>query len=837
MERRAIQLEGIVQGVGFRPYVHHLATRLELTGFVRNETGSVLIEVEGHPSEVDRFLTQLLREPPPLARIEHVSWSRQSLQGDSAFEIKRSQVAAEGPIYISPDVATCPECRRELRDPSDRRYGYPFLNCTQCGPRLTIITGAPYDRLRTTMAGFEMCAECRAEYENPSDRRFHAQPIACARCGPRLSLHRADGSVIATDDPLAAFADALRQGGIGALKGLGGFHLACDARSNAAVSLLRARKHRDEKPFAVTVADLEIARSLCEIDAAEEALLTSPRAPIVLLRRRADARIASGVAPGNPSLGIMLPYTPLHHLLVRQLGDVPLVMTSGNRSDEPMAYENKSALEQLRGIADLFLLHDRPIRVRCDDSVVRVAAGGELPLRRSRGYAPEPVALPVTLDAPILAVGGQLKGTFGLGRQRGAFLSHHLGDLDHLAAYQAFERDVVLYEELFGIRPQIIAHDLHPEYASTHYATARAERERLRLVAVQHHHAHLASCLAEHGRTQPAIGVILDGTGYGTDGAIWGGEFLVGDLRGFQRSAHLRYTRMPGGERAIREPWRLALAHLVDADVDPAILGGGVSTAQIRTIRTMLDRGVNSPQTSSMGRLFDAVAALAAVRTHVSYEGQAAIELEWLATNADFEKPYPFDVRVSPGCGTASQKQCFTQESAPVPNTASAKQCHYEPPTSLQIDVRQMIRAVAADVRSGVEPRRIARRFHTTITEIIVGVCARIRDYCGLESVVLSGGVFMNVLLLTESSERLRSAGFEVLRHRRVPPNDGGLSLGQLAVAATVVGQAVPDDRHKTGVHQSDSPSGGVVGQALPDDRGQTPGRPTPRQAQPDLQE
>jgi hydrogenase maturation protein HypF len=778
MERRAIQIEGIVQGVGFRPYVHHLASRLALAGFVCNETGSVLIEIEGQSSEVDEFLAELLREPPPLARIEHVSWSRQSPRGDSGFEIKPSQGTTDGPIYISPDVATCPECLRELCDPDDRRFGYPFLNCTQCGPRLTIITGAPYDRPHTTMAAFEMCAECRAEYQTPPDRRFHAQPTACARCGPRLSLHLADGAETSAADALAAFADALRAGQIGALKGLGGFHLTCDARSEVAVAQLRARKHRDEKPFAVMVADLLMAQSLCEISDAEAALLTSPRAPIVLLRRRERARIASAVAPGNPSLGVMLPYTPLHHRLLQRLAGVPLVMTSGNRSDEPMAYENASALELLQGIADIFLMHNRPIRVRCDDSVVCVATGGELLLRRSRGYAPEPVSLPKTFDAPILAVGGQLKGTFALGRQREAFLSHHLGDLDHLGAYQAFERDVVLYEELFGIHPQIIAHDLHPEYASTHYAQARAESEGQRLVAVQHHHAHLASCLAEHGRTQSAIGVIFDGTGYGADGAIWGGEFLVGNLGGFQRAAHLRYTRMPGGERAIREPWRLAVANLIDAEVDPAILADRVSPVQMRTIRTMLARGVNSPHTSSMGRLFDAVAALAGVRTHVSYEGQAAIECEWLATAADAGEAYPFELHASSTTlsGTASKKQCDQAQS---PRT--------------QIDVRPMIRAIAADVRGGLEARRIARRFHTTITEIIVSVCSLIRDDWGMESVVLSGGVFMNALLLAESVERLRNVGFEVLRHRRVPPNDGGLSLGQLAVAATVVGQAVPD--------------------------------------------
>jgi hydrogenase maturation protein HypF len=494
------------------------------------------------------------------------------------------------------------------------------------------------------------------------------------------------------------------------------------------------------------VRDLDAAQQLGVVSPEEYDLLDSRRRPIVLLRKRPAIAIADAVAPGNPFLGVMLPYTPLHHLLLQAVGDVPLVMTSGNRSDEPIAYEDAEALERLADIADLFLMSNRPIHARCDDSVTRVVGIQELPLRRSRGYAPLPVALPVTCPCPILAVGGQLKGTFALGRDRHAFLSHHLGDLDHYEAYRAFERDVALYQQLFGIEPLVIAHDLHPDYASTRYARERG----LPVVPVQHHHAHMASCMAEHGLTEPVIGVALDGTGYGTDGAIWGGEFLVGDYKQYHRAAHLRYVGLPGGDQAIREPWRMALAHLRDAQADIKCLEGRVAPAALRTCLTMLERNFNSPPTSSAGRLFDAVAALAGARLRVSFEGQAAMELEWLATEAPADGAYPFDIG----------------------------------PAGI-IDTRPLIRAVAEDVQRGVAAAAIARRFHTTLVEMIAAVCERIRSEHGRDEVVLSGGVFLNALLTREVSARLTAAGFRVYRHRRVPPNDGGLSLGQLAVAAS----------------------------------------------------
>jgi hydrogenase maturation protein HypF len=764
MERRVIAVHGVVQGVGFRPFVYGLAARLALAGFVKNRAGSVWIEVEGDSRSLDSFLDELASSPPPLARIDRLVWERRPPQGDDEFRIQPSDVESAGPIFVSPDVATCADCLVELFDPADRRYLYPFLNCTHCGPRLTIVTGAPYDRQRTTMAAFPMCPACRAEYDNPADRRFHAQPTCCPTCGPRLQLLDARGQPIAEADPLAHFVAALRAGRLGALKGLGGYHLACDARSGAVVAELRNRKHRDEKPFALMVRDIESAETLCEIQPAERELLRSPRRPIVLLRKRPGSPIAEAVAPGNPFLGIMLPYTPLHHLLLRSLDGIPLVMTSGNRSDEPIAYEDHDAVARLADIADLFLTHNRPIRVRCDDSVTRVVEGGEQPLRRSRGYAPQPISLPLECPVPLLAVGGQLKGTFALGRGRHAFLSHHLGDLDHYDAYRAFQKDIALYERLFDIRPAVIVHDLHPDYASTGYARQRAAEEGVRLLAVQHHHAHMASCMAEHGLIEPVIGVAFDGTGYGTDGSIWGGEFLVGDHRHFRRVAHLRPVAMPGGDQAIREPWRMALAHLIDASCPDDLLAGRIPAVSRRAVSRMLERRFNAPLTSSAGRLFDAVAALAGVRDRVHFEGQAAVELEWLAAATAPDEVYPLD---------------FVE----VPEEDQQE-------GGLVADTRPLIRAIARDSTHGIEPARIARRFHATLVVLIATLCGRVREKTGLEVVVLSGGVFMNTLLLREASQRLREEGFRVYHHRQVPPNDGGLSLGQLAVAAGCLTEA-----------------------------------------------
>jgi hydrogenase maturation protein HypF len=753
-ERRAIAVSGIVQGVGFRPFVYRLASGLSLGGFVRNQTSGVWIEVEGEGPALDRFLDELARKAPPLARIEELRWEPRATRGESRFRIESSQVAPSAGVFISPDVAPCTSCLRELFDPHDRRYLYPFLNCTECGPRLTIVRGAPYDRDRTTMHSFSMCGPCRAEYEDPGDRRFHAQPTACPTCGPKLALRDREGRLVPAPDPLRAFVEAIRNGRIGALKGLGGYHLACDARSDETVSELRRRKRRDEKPLALMVGDLAAAEAICQVGSAERDLLLSPRRPIVLLRRRAGCGIAEKVAPANPYLGVMLPYTPLHHLLFHQWPGASLVMTSGNLSDEPIAYDDADALERLRAIADFFLLHDRPIQLRCDDSVTRVLAGRELPLRRSRGYAPEPVSLPFSCPRPILALGGQLKTTFALARGRHAFLSQHLGDLDDFEAYRAFVRDLDLYQELFEIRPEILAHDLHPDYATTRYARERGTGGVVRH-AVQHHHAHLASCMADNLLTEPVIGVTFDGTGYGSDGAIWGGEFMVGDYLSFERAAHLRYVRLPGGERAIREPWRMAVAYLEAAGEEPGELAERLDPTALATVRKMIARGLNAPWTSSAGRLFDAVAALTGVRERVTYEGQAAMELEWLATDRPPEEGYRFE--------------CLEPKDSTAP---------------LVVDTLPLIRGIVRDRAAGVERWRLARRFHTTVAEIIARVCGRLRERYGLEAVVLSGGCFMNALLTEDALARLTARGFRVYRHRRVPPNDGGLSLGQLAVAA-----------------------------------------------------
>ncbi len=751
MERRAIEVRGIVQGVGFRPFVYKLAASHCLGGSVRNHAAGVVIEVEGEPAVLDGFLAELAARGPPLAHIEQLSWEQQSPRGETEFRIEASEIGQAHAVFISPDVAACADCLAELFDPADRRFGYPFLNCTNCGPRLTIITGAPYDRPRTTMTGFAMCAACRAEYDDPANRRFHAQPTACPVCGPRLQLLDAAGQPVSTADPLADFARALLSGKIGALKGLGGYHLVCDARNAATVAELRRRKHHDEKPFAVMVPDVATAATLCNVGPDEQKLLQSPQAPIVLIPKRKTDAIADTVAPGNPCLGVMLPYTPLHHLLVRAIGGIPLVMTSGNQSDEPIAYRD-DVVEKLAGIADLFLTHNRPIHVRCDDSVTRVIDGIESFVRRSRGFAPRPVRLPFDCPRAVLAVGGQLKATFALAQGRQAFLSHHIGDLDHFGAFRAFERDVTLYEQLLAIRPEWLVHDLHPDYASTRFAAERAARSAIPLLAVQHHHAHMTSCMAENGLTEPVIGVTFDGTGYGTDGAVWGGEFLTGDYREFRRAGHLRYVGMPGGEQAIREPWRMALSHLTDAGEMGSFGRLKVSPTEECVVRSLLEKGVNTPPTSSAGRLFDAVAALAGVRDRVSYEGQAAIELEWLAAESPAAGAYPFELSA-------------------------------EPDGALVVDTRPLIRAVVADTRADAGARVIARRFHSALVEVIAAVCGQIRAETSLDAVVISGGVFLNALLTREVCARLGRDGFRVYRHRLVPPNDGGLSLGQVAVA------------------------------------------------------
>jgi hydrogenase maturation protein HypF len=686
--------------------VHRLAQQHGVAGFVLNDGQGVLVEAEGDPDALVRFTAAITAEAPPLARVHEVVSARIDPQGGTDFVVVASATGGTQTALIPPDVATCDDCLRELRDPADRRHGYPFVNCTNCGPRFTIVTALPYDRPNTTMAPFELCAACRREYEDPADRRFHAEPIACPVCGPRLSL------------PLEAAAAVIRRGGIVAVKGLGGWHLACDATDELAVGSLRNRKQRDEKPLAVMTPNPD---ALAFVNDAERELLTSSARPIVLCRRRPDAAVAVSVAPGSPWLGLFLPYTPLHHLLCEHVG-TPLVMTSGNRSDEPIAVGDEDARRRLGDIADAFLGHDRPIHRRCEDSVVRE----EFPLRRSRGYAPASVSLPVAAPVALVAAGAELKSTFCVVRGGDAFLSPHLGDLDSAAAYEAFRSDLELYVEMLRIEPAFIACDLHPGYLST----AWAHEQGLPLVEVQHHHAHAASCLAEHGETGGALAVVLDGTGLGTDATLWGGEVLRCDLAEFERVAHLEPVALPGGEAAIREPWRAAAAYL-EAAQRP------VPFERWPAVRESLK--VNAPLSSGAGRLFDAVAALLGLRERVSYEGQAAIELEWLAGEVPAE-PYA----------------CSGLRGA------------------------DLVTAVHDDLAAGRPRSQIAAAFHEGVAAAFSGACAE----AGGDTVVLSGGCFQNLRLLASLRRRLEDEGFRVLSHRLVPPNDGGVSYGQAAVAA-----------------------------------------------------
>lgn len=708
-----------MQGVGFRPHVHRLATRCGLAGFVSNDGEGVVIEVEGHEASLEAFAAALAADAPPLARIDSVTAVRIPVLGERDFVVARSRADGHAAL-IPPDVATCDACLAELFDPADRRYRYPFLNCTDCGPRFTIVVGTPYDRPLTTMARFELCADCRREYEDPSDRRFHAEPIACPACGPRLS------------QPLEDAVRVLLHGGIVAVKGIGGYHLACDATSRDAVARLRERKRREEKPLAVMTPDPELLATLSDD---ERAVLRSPARPIVLVRRRADAAVVEEVAPGSPSLGLMLPYSPLHHLLCADTGR-PLVMTSGNLSDEPIAVEDEDARRRLGAIADLVLSHDRPIHRRCEDSVWRA----EFPIRRSRGYVPGAVALPLPAGRPLVAVGAELKATFCVARASDAFLSPHLGDLTSEHAYRAFRADLALYLEMLGVEPALLACDLHPDYLSTRWAWEQG----LPVEEVQHHHAHAAACLAEHGERGPALAIVLDGTGYGTDGTIWGGEVLRCDLVSFERLAHLEAVPLPGGDAAVREPWRVAAAHLERA-------GRPVPWEQWPDVRQSL--GVNAPLSSGAGRLFDAVSALLGVRERVSYEGQAAIELEHLAGDVEAE-PYP--CRLDPPRGDPRHRPTIIRGS-------------------------DLVAAVHDDLVAGRDRREIAAAFHEGVALAFVEACVRAG---GADTVVLSGGCFQNLRLLASIRDRLEGHGLRVLSHALVPPNDAGVSYGQAAVAA-----------------------------------------------------
>jgi hydrogenase maturation protein HypF len=752
--RSQIQVRGIVQGVGFRPYVYSLAERRALKGRVLNNCAGVLIDVEGEEHAIEQFVKELKGHPPPLAEIEAFE-RRDGLTPVNYrdFLIIESDTAGEKFTPISADVATCRDCLRELFDPSDRRYRYPFINCVNCGPRFTIIEGVPYDRAQTTMRDFTMCRDCRAEYENPLDRRFHAEPVACPVCGPRLWLADAMGRK-AKPDPLVgdgALMQArflLLNGNILAIKGLGGFHLACDALNEEAVERLRRRKRREEKPFALMAGSMDVIAKYCFVSEAEAELISSPRRPIVLLERRPGIAIPAAVAPGVTTLGFMLPYTPLHYLLLENLNR-PLVMTSGNISDEPICYEDREAIERLGRLADYFLLHNRRIHMRADDSVTRVQDGREMILRRSRGYAPMPIRTSFKFARQILACGAELKNTFCLARGDHAFISHHIGDLENLETLRSFESGIEHFKRLFDLRPEVVAYDLHPEYLSTKYAMALDEE--LIKIGVQHHHAHVASCLADNGVEGEVIGVAMDGLGFGEDGRLWGGEFFVADFAEAERIAHLDYVPMPGGVKAIREPWRMAAIYLHRAMGDQFLnldlpFVNGIDRRAWKALRQMAARGINSPQTSSMGRLFDAVSSLLGLRNEIGYEGQAAIELETIADRSVSEG-YEFEI----GAGV--------------------------------IKAEAVIRRAVDDLLNGCPASEVSARFHLAVAHLIAAVAVAVRSERHINRVALSGGVFQNILLLDRARRALRDAGFEVFTHNRVPPNDGGVSLGQAAVA------------------------------------------------------
>jgi hydrogenase maturation protein HypF len=754
--RTAIRVEGIVQGVGFRPFVYTLATGLGLAGHVGNDVDGVFVEVEGAPAAVSEFLILLERDAPPLARIERITTAPMTPSGSQSFAIAASGPAGPRRTLVSADTATCADCLAELADPADRRFAYPFINCTNCGPRFTIVRDVPYDRPLTTMAEFAMCGQCAAEYHDPADRRFHAQPTCCPACGPRLALTNPAGTPL-PGDPLIRAVRLLNDGQILAVKGLGGYHLAADAGNQTATAALRARKHREDKPFAVLAADLTAASTLADIDQAAAELLTGPSRPIVLLPRRPHADVAAATAPGNRQLGIMLPYTPLHHLLAGAVGR-PIVLTSGNVSDEPIAYDDADALARLGGIADAFLTHDRAIHVRTDDSVARVFRGRPMLIRRSRGYVPEPVTVDHEFPRQVLACGAELKNTFCLAKERHAFISHHIGDLENAETLRSFTEGIEHFRRLFDLDPQVVAHDLHPEYLSTKYAL---DLDGVELQGVQHHHAHIASCLADNRADGPVIGVAFDGTGYGTDGTIWGGEFLVADLAGFERGGHLAPVPMPGGAAAIRQPWRMAAAYLDAAfsGAPPERLGVVQrNSAHWAAVVAMATRGINSPVTSSAGRLFDAVAALLDVRDAINYEGQAAVELEQLAD----------------------------------PDEAGWYRARIENHVPFGINGLDLVRAAAEDIAAGTARELVAARFHHGVAALVEAGCLLLRERHGLGTVALSGGVFQNLLLLREAVSRLEARGFRVLVHSRVPCNDGGISLGQAVVAGARDRLALP---------------------------------------------
>ena len=750
--RLSIHIEGIVQGVGFRPFIYNLARSYSLSGYVLNNTRGVDVEVEGDKERIQLFLQGIKTKSPPLAVIEKINWQELPPADYRNFEIKSSRKEKDKFLPLSPDISICDECLRELLDPRDRRYLYPFINCTNCGPRFTIIKDVPYDRQRTTMDKFKMCPDCESEYHDPSNRRFHAQPNACWRCGPTMKLLNSKGEQVQCNDPVTLAVELIKKGGILAVKGIGGYHLACDGTNSRVIRRLRERKNRIDKPFALMMLNLKQVRKFCQINRQEEHLLLSPRRPIVLLKR-GDKNLPQEIAPKNRYLGVMLPYTPLHYLLLKEAG-VPLIMTSGNISEEPIAYKDEDALYRLSRIADFFLLHNREIRIRVDDSVGRVVERKPMLIRRSRGYAPQPLRLNFEARKCVLAMGGHLKNTFCFLKKGYAFVSHHIGDLENLSALVSLEEGIEHYERIFHCHPQIISCDLHPNYASTNLAREYARKRCLPLISVQHHHAHVVSVLAEQGVKDKVIGVVFDGSGLGSDGTLWGGEFLIADFLDFKRAGHLRYIPLPGGVGAIKEPWKMSIAYLYEIYKDERALFAREIFPQrgkeINLVENLIRKRINSPLTSSAGRLFDAVAAILGIRERINYEGQAAVELEMLSQD-EREKFYPFKIT--------------------------------EGGENFIVDTLPLVEAVVEERRKKIKRELIAGRFHWTLSKIILKVCQLIREKHRLNQVVLSGGVFQNSLLLKQVLYLLRSSGFRVILPGFIPPNDGGISLGQAVIA------------------------------------------------------
>jgi len=754
---KRININGIVQGVGFRPYIYQLAVRHKLRGHVANTASGVHIHVEGPPAAIEAFLDSIPAEAPPLAQITDVRTSAADPEHNASFSIVASHEDTGKSALISPDVAVCDDCLAEMRNPRDRRFRYPFINCTNCGPRYTIIDDIPYDRPKTAMKQFRMCPLCQAEYDDPDNRRFHAQPNACPVCGPHVKLLNGGGERLDVADPVREVVSWLRQGRIVAIKGLGGFHLAVDAENEDAVRRLRQRKHREEKPFALMARDTDAIRDFARLDVEEIAVLSSPQRPILLLRKQAHHSIAPAVAPNNRYFGVMLPYAPLHHLILD--GDfTALVMTSANLSEEPLVIANHEAVERLRGIADGFLVHNRDILLRCDDSIVRKTAGTTRFVRRARGYVPTPVFLSHT-PLPILACGAELKNTICLTKEDRAFVSQHIGDLENLATFDAFRDTITHLKQILDVQPRALACDMHPDYLSTRYAQAQQD---LPVVQVQHHHAHIVSGMAENHLDDRVIGLAFDGTGYGTDGTIWGGEVLLVEKARFERAAHLEPLPMPGGAAAIKAPWRMAVSYLIQAfgqgfqDLDIAFMAT-VDPDQTAILTAMIEKGLNAPLTSSMGRLFDGIAALLGLRNSVAFEGQAAMELEMAAD----------------------------------PDATGGYDVAWQPSDCIRIPTAPIVQGVVADLQQGAEAALISRKFHTTLVRLFTDVCIFLKRETALDQVVLSGGSFQNAILTEELIRSLTAAGFNVYSHRLVPPNDGGIALGQALAASAILAEGL----------------------------------------------